>query len=564
MIQPPHHTIDTITSDVDSVPLTSVARSTTTSTTASSSSSYNPSSSSTSSSSSSTSTSSLRSRSKSLPPDDPPPPPPSRPTPLNLYSSSSSSQPNSNPKKHTRHPSHSSTSFTPSSLLTMLLSPRSTTYDRLETGHGPPPRHSLRRRVTWQKFVVCAVIVIGLVWIVTPRARVRGVGWGDSETPYDDDVDIGGGGGGEEEPLGGVGSGSGKAKPNVPQPPPPKQTVDLSKPLTYETDPDRSSTPFCTTPHPSKSTLVQWTLMIDAGSTGSRIHIYKFNNCHATPSYEYEVFVKNQLGLSSFKGRPQEAAESLDPLLDEAVKVVPKAMWGCTEVWVKATAGLRLLGESDAGKILDAVEGRLRDVYPFSVRGEKGKEAVQIMDGKDEGVYAWITANYLLGTIGDKAKGGDKNTANANANANDGSDPTYAVLDLGGASTQIVFKPEFGDTKSDKGLEEGEHKYDLKFGGEGYVLYQHSYLGYGLMQARRHVHAVVEFMDGIRPGAEKDKGDDKKGDDKKDGGKDGKEKKRRVPNPCLARGTEREVDYFDEDRKKEGKVLMYGADVGSF
>ena len=26
------------------------------------------------------------------------------------------------------------------------------------------------------------------------------------------------------------------------------------------------------------------------------------------------------------------------------------------------------------------------------------------MDGKDEGVYAWVTANYLLGNIGGKEK----------------------------------------------------------------------------------------------------------------------------------------------------------------
>ena len=194
---------------------------------------------------------------------------------------------------------------------------------------------------------------------------------------------------------------------------------------------------------------------------------------------------------------------------------------------------MRLLGQKEADDILGAVEKRLRDEYPFSVPKEG---AVTVMDGKDEGVYAWITANYLLGTIG----GGAKSTS-------DKGKETYAVLDLGGASTQIVFKPEFGDTKSDKGLEEGEHKYDLKFGGEKYVLYQHSYLGYGLMQARRHLHALVEFMDSIRPGS-----------DVKDS------KQRRVSNPCLAKGTEREVEYFDEERRKDGKVLMYGGDVGSF
>ena len=108
------------------------------------------------------------------------------------------------------------------------------------------------------------------------------------------------------------------------------------------------------------------------------------------------------------------------------------------------------------------------------------KDGVTIMDGKDEGVYAWITANYLLGTI--KADT-PKDT------------PTYAVLGLGGASTQIVFEPMFSSL--DTALEPGENKCDLKFGGRAQVLYQHLYFGYGLMRARKHVHSLVDFMASI-------------------------------------------------------------------
>jgi len=51
--------------------------------------------------------------------------------------------------------------------------------------------------------------------------------------------------------------------------------------------------------------------MIEAGSTGSRIHIYKFN-CGASAEYEYEVFKK-----ISYAGKHEEAAKSLDVLFDE-------------------------------------------------------------------------------------------------------------------------------------------------------------------------------------------------------------------------------------------------------
>lgn len=232
-------------------------------------------------------------------------------------------------------------------------------------------------------------------------------------------------------------------------------------------------------------------------------------------------------GLSSFKSEAEEAAKSLDTLLDEAVRVVPRSLQACTPIAVKATAGLRLLDGSQGTNILNAVAKRIHDKYPFKLQDNDG---VVIMDGKDEGVYAWITANYLLDTIkGDALK----------------DTPTYAVLDLGGASTQIVFEPTFAADSSKK-LEDGEHKYDLAFGGRTHVLYQHSYLGYGLMQARLHVHSLVEFMASIRTQSPKEKAEGI------------------IGNPCLARGTRRVVEIVDEATDTKRKVIMDGEQIGSF
>jgi guanosine-diphosphatase len=220
--------------------------------------------------------------------------------------------------------------------------------------------------------------------------------------------------------------------------------------------------------------------MIDAGSTGSRIHVYRFNNCGSTPELEDEIFEQTAKkeggsGLSSYKGDAEGAAKSLDPLMDVAMKHVPDNIKSCTPVAVKATAGLRKLGPEMSAAILKAVRTRLETAYPFPVVAEE-KGGVEVMDGKDEGVYAWITANYLLGKIG----GPDKT-------------PTAAVFDLGGGSTQIVFQPTFkiaGGGMPEK-LAEGDHKYELSFGGREFTLYQHSYLGYGLMAARENLHKVV-------------------------------------------------------------------------
>ncbi|PSS02419.1 nucleoside phosphatase family-domain-containing protein [Coniella lustricola] len=231
----------------------------------------------------------------------------------------------------------------------------------------------------------------------------------------------------------------------------------------------------CTHSYSKDKPIVQYVNMIDAGSTGSRIHVYKFNNCGATPELENEVFKMTKKvdgkssGLSAYPDDPQAAAESLDILMEAALEAVPDRLKSCTPVAVKATAGLRLLGTEKSQRILDAVRTHLETKYPFPVVSAD-KDGVAIMDGSDEGVYAWITTNYLLGNIG----GPDESN-------------TAAVFDLGGGSTQIVFEPNYKgltDGGLPSTLAEGDHKYDLDFGGRHFTLYQHSHLGYGLMSAR--------------------------------------------------------------------------------
>ncbi|KAK4153129.1 nucleoside phosphatase family-domain-containing protein [Chaetomidium leptoderma] len=239
----------------------------------------------------------------------------------------------------------------------------------------------------------------------------------------------------------------------------------------------------CTKSFSKDKPIVQYVSMVDAGSTGSRIHVYKFNNCGAAPELEGEVLFKmtekidgQSSGLSAYKDDPEAAAKSLDSLLDAAVKVIPDKLKGCSPIAVKATAGLRMVGSERSGKILEAVRNRLEKNYPFPVVSQE-EGGVAIMDGSDEGVYAWVTVNYLLGKIG----GPDHSE-------------TAAVFDLGGGSTQIVFQPTFEGLTSggmpDK-LAEGDHKYELQFGGRKFSLYQHSHLGYGLMAGREAIHATL-------------------------------------------------------------------------
>ncbi|CAN9204063.1 unnamed protein product [Alternaria alternata] len=252
----------------------------------------------------------------------------------------------------------------------------------------------------------------------------------------------------------------------------------------------------CTKSYSKDKPLIQYALMVDAGSTGSRIHVYKFNNCGPSPELESENFEmtpkrEGGSGLSAYGDNPEAAAKSLDVLMDVALKNVPKEYQSCTPIAVKATAGLRKLGEEKSNAILAAVRKHLDNDYPFPLVSEERK-GVEVMPGEMEGV-----------------------------------DPTAAVLDLGGGSTQIIFEPTFPDTPRGglpTKLAEGDHKYTLHFGNRDFDLYQHSYLGYGLMEARNNLHSTV--LAGLH-----------------ETNKDNREYlKKPIVNPCIAPGMTREVE----------------------
>lgn len=137
----------------------------------------------------------------------------------------------------------------------------------------------------------------------------------------------------------------------------------------------------CKVAYPGRP-LIQYVLMLDAGSMGSRIHAYKFNYCNATPELEDEDFGHVEPGLSSYGEDPEAAAQSLDRLLEVGLRSVPKYLHSSTPIAVKATAGLRLLGDEKSNKILAAVRRRIELHYPFPIIKEQG---VAVMDGAEEG-----------------------------------------------------------------------------------------------------------------------------------------------------------------------------------
>ncbi|PIO71491.1 GDA1/CD39 family protein [Teladorsagia circumcincta] len=139
-------------------------------------------------------------------------------------------------------------------------------------------------------------------------------------------------------------------------------------------------------------------IVFDAGSTGTRLHLYKYvhnTDRNGIPfKVEEEIFREAKPALSSFIDDPSAAGSSIRGLLETAQAHVPLFMWEKTPITLKATAGLRLLPGDLADDILDAVEDVIADSGFFVV-----PDAVSIMSGSDEGMYSWFTLNLLLNSL---------------------------------------------------------------------------------------------------------------------------------------------------------------------
>ncbi|NWY06097.1 ENTP6 diphosphohydrolase, partial [Nothoprocta ornata] len=192
-------------------------------------------------------------------------------------------------------------------------------------------------------------------------------------------------------------------------------------------------------------------IMFDAGSTGTRIHIFKFKQ-----QPKEEPFRISEMPFLFFLCA--QSGQGIKELLEVAKNEVPMELWKFTPLVLKATAGLRLLPGEKAQKLLDKVK-EIFQASPFFVRDN----CVSIMNGTDEGISAWITINFLTGSLNNPQK------------------RSVGMLDLGGGSTQITFLPR---TEATLQASPAGHTTSFQMFNSTYKLYSYSYLGLGLMSAR--------------------------------------------------------------------------------
>ncbi|XP_022831484.1 ectonucleoside triphosphate diphosphohydrolase 5 isoform X1 [Spodoptera litura] len=199
-------------------------------------------------------------------------------------------------------------------------------------------------------------------------------------------------------------------------------------------------------------------VIIDAGSSGSRVLAYKFRvpftvfgpgNLDLVDEY----FEQSKPGLSSYADDPAKGADTIVQLIKKAEFLTPLEKRKSTPLIVRATAGLRLLPADKAQQLIDHVARAISQLgYDVALDG------VKIMDGSDEGIFIWYTINLLHNLMGGS---------------------TMAALDLGGGSTQITYQLSNKETANFP----KKDQYVVP-AGDNITLYTHSYLKLGLLAAR--------------------------------------------------------------------------------
>ncbi|CAB4068384.1 ENTPD4 [Lepeophtheirus salmonis] len=185
-----------------------------------------------------------------------------------------------------------------------------------------------------------------------------------------------------------------------------------------------------------------YAVVIDAGSSGSRVYLYVWPSHSGNPhellkisplrNFENQPYVKKITpGLSSLSETPERSYIYIKPLLDFAQEHIPSSKHKETPLFILATAGMRLLGRDKQLNIMKhlgiTVNENSNFIFP--------ENNLEIITGKQEGIYQWLAINYVLG------KFTNHYTAYENGRPLLHKRPTtVGVMDMGGASMQIALE----------------------------------------------------------------------------------------------------------------------------
>uniref|UniRef100_A0A8C1T2T6 nucleoside-triphosphate phosphatase n=1 Tax=Cyprinus carpio TaxID=7962 RepID=A0A8C1T2T6_CYPCA len=237
-------------------------------------------------------------------------------------------------------------------------------------------------------------------------------------------------------------------------------------------------------------------LVVDCGSSGSRVFVYTWPRHNGNPHELLDikqmrdknrkpVVMKIKPGISEYASTPDKASDYISPLLSFAAQHIPKNKHQETPLYILCTAGMRVLPESQQEALLED----LRTDIPVNFNFLFSDSHVEVISGKQEGVYAWIGINFVLGRFNHVE---DEHEAVVEVQV-PGSDQqetlvrkrTAGVLDMGGVSTQIAYEVPKTEEIAKNLLAEFNLGCDAHRTEHVYRVYVSTFLGFGGNAARQ-------------------------------------------------------------------------------
>ena len=150
--------------------------------------------------------------------------------------------------------------------------------------------------------------------------------------------------------------------------------------------------PLSTTVPLKPANNLSYIIMIDAGSSGTRLYVYEYAK-PKQPNVPLQIFpsrhpsgkqfsAKRAPGIATIEPTFLAVTAYLGPLIQEAAAFLDPSMHNTTHIYLKATGGMRLL--QNPRKMLNAVRGVLGDKSVSPFRFEERNHA-GIISGEHEG-----------------------------------------------------------------------------------------------------------------------------------------------------------------------------------
>jgi len=274
-----------------------------------------------------------------------------------------------------------------------------------------------------------------------------------------------------------------------------------------------------TTSLPSEPEL-HYAVVMDAGSSGTRAYLYTWPQHTGDPHQllkispllqDGEPMVKKVTpGLSSMGETPDNAFEYLRPLLKFASDNIPIEKHRETPMYILATAGMRLLEKEQQEAVIENVRKGIKENFDFYFPDGH----LEIISGKQEGIYQWLAINYVLNKFShtDHASTSEELVAvEPVPSARDSGlvfrPRTVGALDMGGASMQIAMEITTnlqleGMSEKDKSqvaeINLGCLEHDTE---HTYRVFVTTYLGFGANEAMRRHERTLFLESSIRLGS---------------------------------------------------------------